>query len=139
MAERKRASKRKPQTGQGLLSDQQMKVVLSGTQAMMDAMVEATPAINRAMQKLAVSIVADTKPFLSQLAKVAGELDLLVHEEYLAAGAIYGDTHEGQMRWVREKFEIAGLRQQADDLEARHADLKSFRDRVQGKGPRQGG
>ena len=45
------------------------------------------------------------------------------HDRYTEAGAIYGDTHEGMLRWYRELATIARLRQEADAIEQRHGML----------------
>lgn len=45
------------------------------------------------------------------------------HNRYTEAGAIYGDTHEGMIRWYGELAAIARLRQETDVIEQRHGML----------------
>ena len=48
------------------------------------------------------------------------------HDRYTEAGAIYGDSHEGMLRWYGELATIARLRQEADVIEQRHGMLVAF-------------
>jgi hypothetical protein len=38
---------------------------------------------------------------------------------YINAGAIYGESHEGFLRWAEEQARIARLRREAEEIEAR--------------------
>ena len=46
--------------------------------------------------------------------EVAGKLYDAVWQAYLADGACYGETHEGMMRWLRERGEAERLRYEAE-------------------------
>ena len=50
-----------------------------------------------------------------------------VHQAYLDAGAPYGDTSGGMMRWLREEGEIRRLQQQIDHIRQRQQDVADFR------------
>ena len=51
-----------------------------------------------------------------------------VHTAYTDAGAPYGDTHEGLLRWVEERGEIARLQMEADRIEQHHKDMVELRE-----------
>lgn len=62
-----------------------------------------------------------------------------VHEDYVAQGAIYGDTPNGMLRWMRELSEANKLLIRAAYIQQRHRMLRDFkaeleRKRVQGNG-----
>lgn len=48
------------------------------------------------------------------------------HDRYTEAGAIYGDTHDGMLRWYGELATIARLRREADPIEQRHQMIADF-------------
>lgn len=51
----------------------------------------------------------------------------VVYASYLADGAIYGETQEGYLRWLRERGEMEHLRMQAAHIEQHQQDLRDFK------------
>ncbi len=50
-----------------------------------------------------------------------------VHQAYLDAGAPYGDTHDGLMRWLRDESEVLRHQQQIDHIRQRQQMVADFR------------
>lgn len=84
------------------------------------------PAI-RAIQELAQALVEALQPLMDAIIDACKKLYDAVYAEYRERGAIYGDTHEGMMRWVEELTTIVRLRQEAEYLEQRHQMLAEMR------------
>ena len=53
-----------------------------------------------------------------------------VHEDYVEQGAIYGDTSEGMLRWVRELAEADRLAIRAAYAHQRHQMLRDFKEKL---------
>lgn len=53
-----------------------------------------------------------------------------LHAHYVAEGAIYGDTREGMMRWLRERGEIARHEAAAERLRQRQWMIADFQRQV---------
>jgi hypothetical protein len=78
---------------------------------------KALEELGKVYQEAGQNIVESWQAMMKQLAPsvstfidAMGKMYEALHSEYIAAGAIYGDTHEGMMRWIRERAEINRLR-----------------------------
>ena len=70
------------------------------------------------------------KPVIESIVKLSQHVSQAMHQSYSEAGTIYGDTHEGMMRWIEECGKINRLRQEADYLEQQHIGLRLFRQKM---------
>ncbi len=84
------------------------------------------PIIYQGVPSFAESI----KPAVDAVLDISQKVDSAMHTAYLEDGAIDGDTHEGLMRWMNERGEIARLRAEADRIEQHQAGLRHFRQRL---------
>jgi len=77
----------------------------------------------KAFQAIAEAI----KPAFEAALKVVQAVSDVVYNAYLEDGAIYGESHEGMMRWMKERGEIARLRQQAERIEQHQEMIRDFK------------
>ncbi len=85
------------------------------------------PAL-REIEALAASLWKQIAAWREEIMPALQSVYDTIHASYLAAGAPYGDTHEGMLRWIEEKGEVARLRMEADRIEQRHRDMVEWRD-----------
>ena len=79
-------------------------------------MVQAFQAIAEALQ-----------PVFKDVLTVLQTLNDAVYAAYLEDGAIYGETQDGMLRWLREQDEIARLRMQAERIVQHQEAIRSFK------------
>ena len=70
------------------------------------------------------------QPTFEAYLKLAQDIHDALHTAYLEDGAIYGDTHEGLMRWLEECGKINRLRAEAERLEQYHEGMRQFKQRL---------
>jgi hypothetical protein len=73
------------------------------------------------------AIVEALQPVMDAIMEAARTLYAWAQECYREAGAIYGDDHDGLMRWWNEILQIARLEREAQDLRDRHTALAVWR------------
>ena len=73
------------------------------------------------------AIAEAMKPAFEATMKVAQAVNDVIYNAYLEDGAIYGKSHDGMMRWMKERGEIARLRQQAEHLEQHQEMIRDFK------------
>jgi len=88
--------------------EQTYKIIIEAAQTIVDAFVPTLQAISEAAQKIYDAI----------------------YQSYLDQGAIYGENHEGLMRWMKELGEIARLEAEAGRLREHHAMLANFKRQI---------
>ena len=79
------------------------------------------------LSKAVAHLAEMLQPWREQIATCAQFFMDAVRETYRADGAVYGDTDDGMMRWVREQAEIARLRREAEYLVQRQAFVRDWR------------
>ncbi len=67
------------------------------------------------------------RPVFDATLEMAQHIHDALHQAYVDDGAIYGDTHEGLMRWMHERSEIERLRAQAERIEQHQDSVRSFK------------
>ncbi|MCA9872174.1 MAG: hypothetical protein KC441_00905 [Anaerolineales bacterium] len=88
--------------------------------------------IARPVLALAEAFVVAFRPVMEKFAEKARELHAIVYQEYVAQGAIYGETDEGFARWLEELAEINRLEAEAQRLRQSHEDLAGFKRSIGG-------
>jgi hypothetical protein len=73
------------------------------------------------------------RPAMEAFAEAAKGMYAAVYGEYVAHGAIYGETDEGFLRWLEEIGEINRLEAKAQRIRQQHEDLADFRRLVASK------
>ena len=77
------------------------------------------------------AIGAALRPALDKSLTAMYQIYDVMYEQYRAAGTIYGDSHEGFMRWLNEIGQVQRLRQEAEAIHEHHAMLASVRQMVE--------
>lgn len=72
-------------------------------------------------------IVEALRPVIDQFMEACKKIYAVVKDAYQQAGAPYGDSDDGMLRWVKDMSTIARLRYEANVLEARHRTLAEIR------------
>lgn len=99
---------------------------------------QLTQQWNAAMQPIAESINRIGEAFQQAAHALQPQIDALVtlyqeviyprsHQAYLDAGAPYGDTHDGLMRWLRDESEVLRHQRQIDAIRQRQQMIVDFR------------
>jgi methionyl-tRNA synthetase len=70
------------------------------------------------------------QPMIDGFVETCQDIHDAMHDAYLNDGAIYGNTHEGLMRWMEERSKVNRLRTEADMLEQHQIGLRVFRQRM---------
>ena len=86
-------------------------------------------AFNGAMQ----TWVDAFQPTASAVLQACQEIYNRVYESYVADGAIYGETHEGFVRWLDEQAEISRLEWDAQRLRDRQALIRDYKKLIESK------
>jgi hypothetical protein len=98
--------------------------------------VEELKQFGKALTVFAQDIAENLTPIFQQLKPAIQELYDCFWEIYLKAGAPYGETDDGMMRWYREIGEAKRLQYQADRIIQNHQMLASFRQTVKNNEPK---
>lgn len=87
---------------------------------------QLTEYVEQALEavKAAWAIIAE---FVESVMDTCRKVYAWAQERYQEAGAPYGLTADGMLRWWQERLTIARLRQEADRLEAHHQMLAGLR------------
>lgn len=83
------------------------------------------------------SIVEVLRPALKPVVDAMSKINEIVWNAYLADGAIYGETQEGFLRWLKEQGEIKRLQHEAEQIEQRQANIRDFKEMLARKRARQ--
>ncbi len=86
------------------------------------------------IEKLAPAIVEALRPAMEAFAEAAKGMYAAVYSEYVACGAIYGETDEGFLRWLEEIGEVSRLENAAQRIRQRHEDLADLRQTLRKRG-----
>jgi hypothetical protein len=73
------------------------------------------------------AIVETLQPMIDAIMEAAQTICAWAQERYREAGAIYGDSHDGMMRWWHELLEIARLERKVQHIRDRHIALAVWR------------
>lgn len=92
-----------------------------------DESIEAMHAFAEAVQRAGEIIAEALRPVIEAFMETCRELCAWFYDRYTKAGAIYGDTDEGMLRWWQEVLTIARLRREAEIIEWRHGTLMEMR------------
>jgi hypothetical protein len=76
----------------------------------------AAAKVIKACEEIASIARRDLEPIWRQIAEFAEAWYNAVHEQYVAEGACYGDTPEGQRRWFEERMKAEALRAEAERI-----------------------
>lgn len=82
-----------------------------------------TQPLTKAFQAITEAIQPALKPIIEAIQHI----NEVVYASYLADGAIYGETQEGYVRWLRESGEAEYLRMQANHIEQHQEDMRDFK------------
>ena len=82
---------------------------------------------SRQMTTFMTELGKAVRPVFDATLQMAQHIREVVHQAYVDDGAIYGDTHEGLMRWMNERSEIERLRAQAERIEQYQDSVRSFK------------
>jgi hypothetical protein len=82
--------------------------------------------VTKAFEKLTEAL----QPTFQVVAAVAEHVSNVLWEAYREDGAIYGETQEGFLRWMKEKAEIEHLRMQAECIEQHQAMIRDFKQQL---------
>lgn len=93
---------------------------------MTEEQIKAFRDFGAACQRTGEIIAEALQPLFDVFMETCRKLYAWFHDRYTEAGAIYGDTHEGMLRWYRELATIARLRQEANTIEQRHRTIADF-------------
>lgn len=88
------------------------------------------------IMEFAEGITKAMLPAMEAFAEAAKGIYTAVYGEYVACGAIYGETDEGFIRWLEEIGEINRLETKAQRLRQQHEDLADFKRMVKKNGRR---
>lgn len=81
----------------------------------------------RAMVEAMEAIAALLQPVVEATMEFCQKIYGAIQTEYRARGAIYGDSHDGMIRWFEELCLVAHLRREAEHIEQRHLMLAEIR------------
>lgn len=81
-----------------------------------DALTRTLEAYAEAGRRFGEAVTA----YFERAGRAMAPLVEVFRQAYRDAGAPYGDTDEGMLRWIGERRQIADLRAQADRLEQIH-------------------
>src|SRR5436309_1264092 len=87
--------------------------------------------IAEALQRAMTSIVEVMQPIMQTVVTLWGNIYSTLHNTYLEQGAIYGDSEEGMMRWLKECGEAARHRMEAERIEQYHAGMRAFKEQLE--------
>lgn len=85
------------------------------------------PAL-REIEAFATSLWEQIAAWIEEIMPALQSFYDAVYAFYLDTGAPYGDTHEGMLRWIEERGEVARLRMEADRIKQRHQDMADWRE-----------
>lgn len=77
----------------------------------------------QALQTLAEAL----QPVFKEVCTVIQAVNDALYAAYLKDGAIYGETQEGMLRWMKERGEIERLKMEAERLEQRQEMIRDFK------------
>lgn len=83
------------------------------------------------------SIAEILQPAFKPVVEVMGKINKIVWNAYLADGAIYGETQEGFLRWLKEGSKIERLQREAEQIEQRQANIRDFKEMLARKRAKQ--
>lgn len=84
---------------------------------------ETVPALTGLFTEMRQAV----QPIIESTLEIAQKVSDAVRTAYIEDGAIYGDTHEGLMRWLNERGEINRLRNEAERIEQHQAAVRDFK------------
>ena len=82
------------------------------------------------IMEFAQAITEAMRPAMEAFTEAVKGMYTAVYGEYVARGAIYGETDEGFARWLEEIGEINRLETKARRLRQQHEDLADFKQRL---------
>lgn len=71
------------------------------------------------------------QPVLENVSAAIKKVYAAIYQDYVDSGAIYGESHEGFMRWLGEISEAASLRAKSDRILEHHQDMKDFKNMLE--------
>ncbi len=87
-----------------------------------------------AARATAEQLCAGFKEVIERIMPAARQLSETLRATYIEAGAPYGDTHEGMMRWMDECNEAAALETRAESIRQHHLLLADMRKQLKKSG-----
>lgn len=83
--------------------------------------------VTQPLTKAFQAIVEAIQPALKPMMEAIQHISEAVYASYLEDGAIYGETQEGYVRWLRECGEMERLRVQVEHIKQHQQDLRDFK------------
>lgn len=90
----------------------------------------AIEEVGNAIMELGQRISTVLMSILQSFGQTIQEMHAIFWQQYLEAGAPYGETEDGLMRWYREIGEARRLQGQADRIIQHHQMLADFRQKI---------
>lgn len=91
-----------------------------------DEVVKAFQQFGIATEEFAQKVAEEMAPIMREMMEQVQVIYDLIRAEYVAQGAIYGDTREGMMRWLTELGEIQSHLQKAREIKQRQEWAKAL-------------
>lgn len=96
---------------------------------MKEQQVEGLRDLGNALHAIGEAVIASLAPSINSLAESMQGVHDLFWKTYIEAGAPYGETEDGMMKWYDEIGEAKRLQYQADRILEHHKMLADFRAR----------
>lgn len=97
----------------GKITPQEAIKQINATFASINQQIAQEPTFTAALERFASA----TKPVFEETLKIARHVCDVMYQAYLEDGAIYGESHDGLMRWMNELSEAKNLRAKAERIE----------------------
>ena len=81
---------------------------------------EELTRIRSAFYTFAQAVSEQMQHFIDVVTPVMGQLYNAMYSKYLEEGAVYGESHEGMMRWMDDLAEIRRHEQSIEEIRQRH-------------------
>lgn len=86
--------------------------------------------LSQTMNALASAMVINLKPLMEAITGASKQIYAACLDAYNEAGAPYGNSHKGMMRWTREVAAIARFESEANRLRQHHELIANLRKRL---------
>ena len=86
-----------------------------------------TQDVATALNTLGEAIASWARQVFDQIMPAIQQMYAAIYEQYLQAGAPYGDSQEGCLRWMEELAEVRRLEAQAEHIISQHQGLAYLR------------
>lgn len=97
----------------------------------LEAMAKTLGPILEGLKAFWAGIQANLEASMQVTLAFARQVNDALYDEYMAHGAIYGESQEGMLRWLEEVGEYKRLEAEAEQIRLRHQMLADFRAKTQ--------